>query len=212
MVQVEIHAHPHLDPVLLSCSFEDGLGNESSPALLDLLGQDASAPMAPGEEAKKAIRDMLRWGGFKPAGRSKPASEYLIKAAEGGFLGPINKAVDVCNVVSLHSGLPVSVVDLDRVDGALSIKVASQGSEYVFNSSGQTIDLGGLICLFDEQGPCANAVKDSQRTKTDAGSKQCLYVIWGTVDIPGRAEKTAAWAQRLLRAEGARNIQLGPQD
>ena len=28
----------------------------------------------------------------------------------------------------------------------------------MFNASGQTIDVGGLLCLFDAEGPCANAV------------------------------------------------------
>jgi hypothetical protein len=37
-------------------------------------------------------------------------------------------------------------------------------STYVFNQSGQTIDVAGLLCLFDSDGPCGNAVKDSQRT------------------------------------------------
>ena len=44
---------------------------------------------------------MMRHGGYKPTGRGKPASEYLVKAAGNGKLGAINLAVDSCNVVSL---------------------------------------------------------------------------------------------------------------
>jgi len=208
MQQVQVHPHDLLDAAFLGCVFPNGLSQQSSERLLGFLRQDAEAPLSPGEQAKKSIRDMLRWGGFKPAGRSKPASEYLLKAADGGFLGAINKAVDVCNVVSLHSGIPVSVVDLDRVRGPLSLQVAPAGSSYVFNASEQVIDLGGLLCLFDESGPCANAVKDSQRTKTDASSKRCLYVFWGTREMPGRTAAASQWARELLVSEGAEEVQI----
>ena len=66
------------------------------------------------EARRKAGRDVLRNGKYKPTGRGKPAAEYLVRAAGEGKLGSINLAVDLCNVVSLHSGLPISVVDLDR--------------------------------------------------------------------------------------------------
>ena len=44
--------------------------------------------------------------------------------------------------------------------------VAPAGASYIFNASGQSMDLSGLLCLFDADGPCANPVKDAQRTKT----------------------------------------------
>src|SRR5688500_5548986 len=131
---------PH--PLLLARAFvtEFPLPLGEMGASIDLA---APAPMASDDAVRAAVRDLLRYGGFKPTGRSKPASEYLIKAAEGGFLSPINVAVDACNLVSLHSGLPISVVDLDRAVPSLRIGLAPEGAAYVFNASGQTIDLGG---------------------------------------------------------------------
>ena len=86
----------------------------SPPELLALLTEDSPAPLSSDDAVREAVRALLRQGGFKPTGRSKPASEYLLKAVRDKLLSPINVAVDVCNVVSLHSGLPISVVDLDR--------------------------------------------------------------------------------------------------
>src|SRR4051812_34943377 len=36
------------------------------------------------DPVKTAVRDLLRVGGYKPAGRGKPASEYLAQSAERG--------------------------------------------------------------------------------------------------------------------------------
>jgi len=79
-----------------------------------LLAADAAAPLHSDDTVREAVRALLRQGGFKPTGRSKPASEYLLKAVRENLLSSINVAVDACNIVSLHSGLPISVVDLDR--------------------------------------------------------------------------------------------------
>jgi DNA/RNA-binding domain of Phe-tRNA-synthetase-like protein len=146
---------------------------------------------------------MLRAGGYKPTGRGKPASEYLVRAATEGALGPINAAVDACNAVSLHSGFPISVVDLDRARGPFRIATAPAGASYVFNASGQEIDLAGLLCLFDSEGPCANAVRDAQRTKTTADTRRTLSVIWGCAGFEERLAETERWYRALLAQSGA---------
>ena len=155
------------------------------------------------DAVREAVRVLLRHGGFKPAGRSKPASEYLRRAAGDGSLAPINLAVDVCNIVSLHSGLPISVVDCSKARSPFSIGIAAAGMSYVFNASGQAMDLSGLLCLSDVAGPCGNAVKDAQRTKTDAATTRTLTVIWSTTALPGRAAQTEAWYRQLLHEAGA---------
>src|SRR5262249_42051257 len=135
--------------------------------------------------------------------RSKPASEYLVRAVGESALSSINAAVDVCNIVSLHSGLPISVVDLVKAKPPFRIGIAVPGSSYVFNATGQSIDLEGLLCLFDAEGPCANAVKDAQRTKTDAQTLRTLTVIWSTKSLPGRGKMAEEWYRSLLHQIGA---------
>ncbi len=153
-------------------------------------------PAAPGEasaELRTAVRDMLRQKGYRPTGRGKPSSEYLANALAEGRWPQINAAVDAGNHVSLATGLPISVVDRDLVRGALSVATCGEGSAYVFNASGQTIDLAGLVCLHDGEGPCANAVKDAQRTKTKPETTRVLAVVWGCdAGGPGRTERAAA--------------------
>ena len=202
---LHIDPHPLLDLRAFVAEFPRPLGESPSPlGLRALLSPDAAAPLQSDDATREAVRALLRQGGFKPTGRSKPASEYLLKAVREGHLSPINLAVDVCNVVSFHSGLPISVVDLDRAREPLRVGAAPAGASYVFNTSGQAIDLGGLLCLSDADGPCANAVKDAQRTKTGPDTRRTLSMIWGTTALPGRAARAEAWYRELLERQGAR--------
>jgi DNA/RNA-binding domain of Phe-tRNA-synthetase-like protein len=200
---LDIAPHPLLDAVVFDATFDRELGSIDPSSLAPLLALDASAPLRADDTVRAAVRDLLRHGGYKPTGRGKPASEYLLRAVTEGALGSINAAVDACNVVSLHSGLPISVVDLDRATAPLSIAIAPAGTSYVFNASGQVIDVGGLLCLFDADGPCANAVKDAQRTKTSAATRRTRSVVWGARALPDRAERAFEWYAELLRGLGA---------
>lgn len=203
-MQVSIAPHPLLDAGVFVTDLPRPLGEMETPAAIaDRLRLPSDAPLASDDAVRAAVRDLLRHGGFKPTGRSKPASEYLIRAVAEGALGAINLAVDACNAVSLHSGLPISVVDVDRGRGAFSVAIAPPGTSYVFNASGQTIDVSGLLCLCDEDGPCANAVKDAQRTKTHAGTRRTLSIVWGTKALGDRTARAVAWYRELLGAAGA---------
>mgnify|MGYP001822581033 CR=1 FL=1 len=203
-MNLTVEDHPLLDLRAFVTKFPAALGDlTSQDELTRFLSLEAAGPLASGDDVRAAVRDLLRHGGFKPTGRSKPASEYLIKASREGKLSTINVAVDACNAVSLHSGLPISVVDLDVAREPFQVAVAPQKSAYVYNQSGQTIDVGGLLCLFDADGPCGNAVKDSQRTKTSSATRRTLSLIWGTKVLPGQSEETETWYRELLANHGA---------
>ncbi|MEE3372049.1 MAG: phenylalanine--tRNA ligase beta subunit-related protein [Planctomycetota bacterium] len=183
--------------------FPDKLGNfEPALEVTHLFALDAAVPVQSSDQIRACVRDLLRAGGFKPAGRNKPASEYLRSAASAARLSSINLAVDVCNVVSLHSGLPMSVVDLERVKLPLRVAVAEKSSSYVFNLSGQVIDVGGIWCLHDALGPCANAVKDAQRTKTSPMTRQTVSLFWSAVALADQADAAEAWYRTLLESRG----------
>ena len=206
---LKIDDHPLLEAATLVTEFAQPIGELKTPeSVLESLRLQSPAIEVPSgldysNEVKPVVRDLLRHGGYKPTGRGKPASEYLRQAVEKQTLSPINLPVDVCNIVSLHSGLPISVVDLDRVEKPLRIGLAPPDSDYVFNATGQTIKLDGLLCLFDAAGPCANGVKDSQRTKTSARTIRTLSVVWGTSQLVGRTTIAADWYREILANLGA---------
>jgi DNA/RNA-binding domain of Phe-tRNA-synthetase-like protein len=205
MVTLAVDPHPHLRYGAFTTALPAPLGEVAVPDwLVALLALDAGqAPLRREEDVRKDVRDLLRHGGYKPTGRGKPASEYLVRAAGDGKLDSINVVVDACNAVSLHSGLPISVVDTDRAHPPFRIALAPAGARYVFNAAGQEIDLAGLLCLWDGDGPCANAVKDSQRTKTHAETCATLSIVWGCAGHEGRLERAVAWYRELLERAGA---------
>ncbi|QXD15109.1 hypothetical protein GQ464_017150 [Rhodocaloribacter litoris] len=203
-MDLTVEPYPNLDLFAFITVFPRPLGELPSPPwLVALLDADADAPLTRDETVRAAVRDLLRHRGYKPTGRGKPASEYLVRAAGEGHLGSINVAVDTCNVVSLHSGLPVSVVDLDRAMPPFRVAPGGDDDAYVFNAAGQEIRVGGLLCLHDAEGPCANPVKDAQRTKTHDGTRRTLTLVWGTDVLDARTARATAWYRDLLARLGA---------
>ncbi len=207
---IHVDPHPLLDARFLLARWPSELGAVPVPPWLVALGEPgASTPFSDDPDEvldgphKRAVRDLLRHGGFKPSGRNKPCWEYLRGVVRRGCFPRINAAVDATNAAALHGALPVSTVDADLLVGAPRVAIAAPGTRTVFNAGGQQIDVSGLVCLFDDHGPCANAVKDAQRTKTHGGTRRTLTVVWGTRALPGRADAVAAWQRELFEGLGA---------
>ena len=149
---------------------------------------------------------MLRFGSYKPAGRSKPSSEYLLAAAlEGGF-PLVNGPVDVNNAVSLEWGYPASIFDMELCGTALFLRRGLPGESYIFNPSGQSIDLKDLVCVCRAEGtawvPCGNPVKDAMATKTSESTRSVAALIYAPAsesrkDLDAAAERFAT----LLRTD-----------
>jgi DNA/RNA-binding domain of Phe-tRNA-synthetase-like protein len=198
-MDITIQAHPLLELAGFVTRYAPNLAACAGPTLTSAYGPPPSLS-PPDDGVRAAVRDMLRHTGFKPTGRAKPSSEYLLRAQAETGLRPINAAVDVANLVSLHSGLPISVVDAARLRGPLRVAAAEPGAAYVFNPSGQTIDVAGLLCLHDADGPCANAVKDAQRTKTSDSTELTLSLIWSSRTLQARTESALEYYRALLLA------------
>lgn len=199
IMKLTVIDHPLLDLGAFTATLPRELAALTTPAwLLGMLTLDAPTPFARDEETRGQIRDLLRHGGYRPTGRGKPASEYLVKAATEGILDSINVVVDACNAVSLHSGHPISVVDLDRATPPLRVDLGRATERYAFNAAGHEIDLEGLLVLRDASAPCANAVKDSQRTKTGPQTRRTLSLVWGSRQRVGRTQTVVDGYRRLL--------------
>ncbi len=146
-------------------------------------------------QRQKAVRDLLRHGKYKPTGRGKPASEYLRRAAEQENFPAINNLVDINNLLSLQTGLPISMFDVKASgEDSFLIRRGHEGETYVFNKTGQEIGLHDLLLIARAEGDqaCANPVKDSQATKLNEQTQDVLVIIWGPAQLNYLVEECTA--------------------
>jgi DNA/RNA-binding domain of Phe-tRNA-synthetase-like protein len=197
---------------------------ELEGALARLLEGQRQEPFGePEERVRQAARDMLRNGRYRPTGRGKPASEYLVRAArEAPQAWPrINAPVDVCNYISLKYLLPISLWDLDLAGTpGYRFRLGRPGEAYVFNEGGQVIDLEDLVvgCRLrsDDPGgdgePIVNPVKDSLATKTTGRTGRvaaCVYTPLGAVPEGRLAGICAEFAALLGRCGASGEVASG---
>jgi hypothetical protein len=138
----------------------------------------------------EAVRALLRRGSYKPSGRGKPASEYLLQAAREGRFPFINNLVDINNLLSLESGLPISLLDREALTERVELRLGASGESYVFNQAGQSIDLTDLlsVCALGDDGasvPLGNAVKDSLKAKLKDSSAYALGCVYAPLSACG---------------------------
>ena len=221
-----VHAVPR-DDVLLGIVRAEHLATKRAPADLDRRVSRAierrSAGLRDEEEARRvAVRDMLRNGSYRPTGRGKPASEYLLRAAaEEAYTFPrINGPVDICNLLSLEHIIPVSLWDLDRTPARHFVfRLGRPGEGYVFNRAGQRMDVEDLVvgCRVQENAeqtetPIVNPVRDSLATKTTPDTSRvavCIYAPAGVFTTASLSEVCRECAELLAECGDRTQVSLG---
>lgn len=199
--------------------------------LVEAKGINWSAPAAGGsfaaiiEEAKRlgealiqpsrktAVRSMLRYGAYKPAGRGKPSSEYLLQAALEDEFPSVNFFVDAANIVSLGSGYPISIIDIGKSGAELLLRRGREGETYVFNAGGQSIDLTDLLCVCRKTAegfiPTANPVRDSMATKIFADASDIVAIIYAPGGPEGQDLESACAQLAAYLVEAADSSEWG---
>lgn len=135
------------------------------------------------ETFRQACREMLRNGSYKPTGRAKPSSEYLLREAAKDNFPKINAIVDINNLISLRYMVPISLWDPDRAPSSdILFRLGKEGESFEFNTAGQHIDLKDLVTGFavtaDRQQPMINPVKDALATKTTDETKNVGAAVY----------------------------------
>lgn len=160
------------------------------------LEQAAKAVTEPVWEARRnSIRALLRKGGFKPSGRSKPAQEYLLRCLTEENFPRVNRAVDCLNIVSVRTGFPISLLKKDCFPHGARVRFGQPGETYVFNSVGHELDLDGLICVCggdDSNMPLGTPVKDSLAGKIDGETHEVVFFVYGLIHDKGRGDVDSA--------------------
>lgn len=214
-MQITIHHGINRQDVALGLVVVDGVEvGDASAALKSELDQWIAkrklSPLSATEEALRGgSRDILRNGTYKPTGRGKPASEYLLRAATEESFPRINGPVDANNLVSIKYCLAISVWDIELAETHdYEFRLGRAGESYVFNPTGQSIELTDLICgcgLRDGTSrPIVNPIKDSMATKLRPTSRMLGGVIYFPLSENNRdvLEQATAEFLRLLKGCG----------
>jgi DNA/RNA-binding domain of Phe-tRNA-synthetase-like protein len=154
-----------------------------------------------------ATRSGYKALGKDPA-RYRGSAEALIRRVIAGKgLPRINNVVDVINVVSVESRLPIGLYDLAHVRGEIVFRPGRAGETYK-GIGKYDLNLEGLPVFCDELGPHGSPTSDSERTMVTEATKRVLGIIisfGGAEVLRGPAERMAA----LLKAHAlAQNIEI----
>jgi DNA/RNA-binding domain of Phe-tRNA-synthetase-like protein len=139
-----------------------------------------------------ATRAAYKALGKDPARYRGSAEALLRRVVAGKGLPQINAVVDVINLVSVESRLPVGLYDLGHVVGEIVFRAGLAGETYK-GIGKYDLNLEGLPLFADTVGPHGSATSDSERTMVTTETKQVLAIIVSF----GGTEHLERWTQRL---------------
>ena len=129
----------------------------------------------------------------KDPARYRGSAEALLRLVVAGKgLPQINAVVDIINLVSLESRLPVGLYDTAHVRGDIVFRAGRAGESYK-GIGKYDLNLEGLPLFADDQGPHGSATSDSERTMVTSKTEGILAVIVSF----GGAEGLDRWTQRM---------------
>jgi len=111
---------------------------------------------------------------------------------KNGYLPTISRVVDTMNVVSIKSGLTVSIWDNDKIKGNIIYKL-SEGGEKYWPFMGDEVELleNELIAQDDEKVLCLVRYRDSKYAPVSLDTKNIVVHIQGVAGIKKEAIKHA---------------------
>jgi DNA/RNA-binding domain of Phe-tRNA-synthetase-like protein len=139
-----------------------------------------------------ATRSAYKALGKDPA-RYRGSAEALVRRVIAGKgLPQINAVVDIINLVSVESRLPIGLYDLAHVSGDIVFRAGRAGE--IYKGIGKyDLNLQGLPVFCDALDPHGSPTSDSERTMVTSETKQVLAII---ISFGGK-EGLDRWTERL---------------
>lgn len=110
---------------------------------------------------------------------------------------------------TFRHNIPRGDIGVAVVAADFEFRLGRAGESYVFNNSGQAIELADLVCGCEPAGggsrPIVNPIKDSMSTKVQAGTAAVIGAIYYPAGAMGPAEIEAAageFLDKLVRGGG----------
>ncbi len=141
-----------------------------------------------------ATRAAYKALGKDPARYRGSAEALLRRVIAGKGLPQINAVVDIINLVSVESRLPIGLYDLAHVQGEIVFRAGRAGETHK-GIGKYDLNLEGLPVFCDALGPHGSPTSDSERTMVTSGTKQVQAVI---ISFGGK-EGLDRWTGKLGR-------------
>jgi DNA/RNA-binding domain of Phe-tRNA-synthetase-like protein len=139
-----------------------------------------------------ATRAAYKVLGKDPA-RYRGSAEALVRRVIAGKgLPQINAVVDIINLVSVESRLPIGLYDLAHVSGDIVFRAGRAGESYK-GIGKYDLNLEGLPVFCDALGPHGSPTSDSERTMVTNETKQVLAIV---ISFGGK-DGLERWAERM---------------
>lgn len=123
-------------------------------------------------------RDVYKKLGKSPS-KYRLSSEALIRRIlQGKGLYRVNNIVDINNLISIKSKLPVGSYDTANISDLITIEKAGEGAKYK-GIGKDLINIENLPVLSDEKGPFGSPTSDSERAMVTENSKNICMIIYG---------------------------------
>jgi len=139
-----------------------------------------------------ATRAAYKALGKDPARYRGSAEALLRRVIAGKSLPRINAVVDIINLVSVESRLPIGLYDLVHVSGDIVFRAGRAGETYK-GIGKYDLNLEGLPVFCDALGPHGSPTSDSERTMVTSETKNVLAVV---ISFGGK-EGLDRWTQRM---------------
>jgi len=149
-----------------------------------------------------ATRAAYKALGKDPARYRGSAEALLRRVIAGKGLPRIKNVVDVINLVSVESRLPVGLYDLAHVQGDILFRAGRVGETYK-GIGKYDLNLEGLPVFCDEVGPHGSPTSDSERTMVTLETRKVMAIIisfGGTKGLPEWGQATCSLLEKHARA------------
>jgi len=114
--------------------------------------------------------------GKDPARYRGSAEALLRRILSGKGFPQINSVVDIINLVSVESRLPIGLYDLANVKGDIVFRAGRAGETYK-GIGKYDLNLEGLPVFSDDKGPHGSPTSDSERTMVTSATQSIAAIL-----------------------------------
>jgi DNA/RNA-binding domain of Phe-tRNA-synthetase-like protein len=155
----------------------------------------------------EAARSAYKALGKDPARYRGSAEALLRRIVAGRGLPQINAVVDVINLVSVETRLPVGLYDLARVQGDIVFRRGR--ARETFKGIGKfDLNLEGLPVFCDALGPHGSPTSDSERTMVTAETNHVLAVIVSFAGVEGLERSVKRMSELFTQFAAGKEIEI----